>query len=91
MDSNVRLYSEIEGYEIVNVNDGEKYCSLSNHDIIVDDDGNMKSLVLNKSAGAINFFSKNDYYELPFNLVKKIGAKTIIIDAKEDQFIKAHL
>ena len=37
--ANVKYLSEIEKYEIININDGEKYSSLSNNDIIVDENG----------------------------------------------------
>ena len=45
----LKLYSEIERYEIININDGEKYSSLSNNDIIIDENGNMKTLIIKKA------------------------------------------
>ena len=55
--NNIKLYSEIEKYEIINVNDGEKYAALSNNDIIIDDDGNMKLLILNENRSCLLYTS----------------------------------
>ena len=46
MDENIKFYSEMERYEIINVNDGNKYNCLGNNDIIVDSSGNLKILIL---------------------------------------------
>ncbi|MHC1683187.1 MAG: YlmC/YmxH family sporulation protein [Clostridiaceae bacterium] len=81
----IRLYSEIERYEIINVYDGEHYSSLSNNDILIDDDGNLKILLLNETTSRLSFFSKNGYKEIPWDCVRKIGSKTIIIDADENE------
>lgn len=91
MDDKTKLYSEIERYEIINVNDGEKYSSLSNHDIIVDENGNMKTLIINESNSGISLFSKSEFLEIPFEFVKKIGTKTIIVDVDREQLSKTHL
>ena len=40
--SNIKLLSEIGKYELININDGEKYDYLQNNDLIIDDDGNLK-------------------------------------------------
>lgn len=80
MIDNNKLYSEIEKYEIININDGEKYSTLSNNDIIIDDDGNMKSLIIGNNTTGFSFFSKNDFFEVEWQYVKKIGARTLIMD-----------
>ena len=38
-------------------------------------------------SGKLNFFSSKDFLEIPWECVKKIGAKTIILDA-DDEVIK---
>lgn len=88
MNENIKLYSEIEEYEIINVNDGERYSSLSNNDILIDDDGKLKVIIIKNPKAKFNFFSKNEVLEIPWNCVKKIGAKTIIIDADENEIDK---
>jgi YlmC/YmxH family sporulation protein len=90
LSDNIKFYSEVERYEIINVNDGERFNSLGNNDIIIDDDGNLKILLLNSSKSKFSLFGKSEFIEVPWNYVKKIGAKTIIIDAEEKNFKKTH-
>ena len=91
MDENIKLYSEIEKYEIININDGEKYSIVSNNDIIIDENGNMKLLILNEHSSGLSFFNKNEFSEIPWQYVKKIGTRTIIIDADESSIKKGTL
>lgn len=91
MGDNSKLYSEIEKYEIINVNDGEKYNYLANNDVIIDENGYLKLLILNKSQSKFSFFGNNEFIEVPWNCVKKIGLRTIIIDADEQLMKKTRL
>jgi YlmC/YmxH family sporulation protein len=91
MSENIKLFSEMERYEIINVNDGEKYNYLGNNDILVDEDGNIKLLILNKDQNRFSFLSNKEYLEVPWEYVKKIGLKTIIIDADEQVLKKTKL
>lgn len=91
MSNNIKLLSEIEKYEIINISDGEKYSALSNHDIIIDEAGFMKVLILSDNNSAFNFFKKNEFFEIPWEYVKKIGTKTIILDIDDSKINKAHL
>lgn len=83
MGDNIKLYSEMEKYEIINVNDGDKFNCLGNNDIVINDLGNLKLLVLNSNKAKFGLFGKADFIEVPWEYVKKIGSKTIIIDAEE--------
>lgn len=83
MSENIKLYSDMERYEIINVNDGEKYNYLSNNDIVIDENGNMKFLILNDSKTKFSFFGGNEFIEVPWEYIKKIGSRTIIIDVEE--------
>lgn len=87
MSENIKLYSEMEKYEIINVNDGDKFNCLGNNDIVVDEGGNLKLLILNDSKSKFGLFSKSEFIEVPWEYVKKIGSKTIIFDA-EDKMLK---
>ena len=49
MGENYKYYSEMERYEIININDGEKYNYLSNNDIVIDEDGYLKLLIINEA------------------------------------------
>ena len=91
MSENIKLFSEIERYEIINVYDGEKYGYLSNNDVIIDEDGSLKLLILSNNQSKFSFFGNNEYIEVPWQYVKKIGLKTIIIDADEQMLKKTRL
>ncbi|MCI1943928.1 YlmC/YmxH family sporulation protein [Clostridium luticellarii] len=90
MDQNVKYYSEMERYEIINVNDGNRYNYLGNNDIIVNSAGNLEILVLSDNKTKFSIFGKNEFIEVPWEYVKKIGAKTIIIDVEEKNLKKLH-
>ncbi|NLZ48211.1 MAG: YlmC/YmxH family sporulation protein [Clostridiales bacterium] len=91
MGDNMKLYSDIEKYEIINVNDGEKYSYLANNDVIIDENGYLKLIILNKTQSRFSFFSNNEIIEVSWDCVKKIGSRTIIIDADEDLMKKTRL
>ena len=89
--SNIKLLSEIGKYELININDGEKYDYLQNNDLIIDDDGNLKYLVINLGGRPGLFGSSREFLEIPWSAVKKIGSKTIILDAEESEIKRAKL
>lgn len=83
MSDNIRLYSEMEKFEIININDGEKYNYLMNNDIVIDEEGYFKLLIIQLGSSKFFLFNNNEYLEIPWDYVKKIGARTIILDAEE--------
>ncbi|NLK95671.1 MAG: YlmC/YmxH family sporulation protein [Clostridiales bacterium] len=84
-----RLLSEISGYELININDGEKYNYLENNDLVIDSEGNIKYLVINLGKSKLGLFSSTrEFLEIPWECVKKIGSKTIILDADEENIKK---
>ncbi|NFL85900.1 YlmC/YmxH family sporulation protein [Clostridium botulinum] len=85
--NNVKYLSDIEKYELININDGEKYDYLANNDLIIDDDGNFKFLIINTSTSKFSMFGSKEFLEIPWECVKKIGSKTIILDA-DDEIVK---
>lgn len=91
MSNDIRLLSEISKSEIINVNDGEKYNTIGNNDIIIDENGYLKFLIVNLGLGRITFFNRNEFLEIPWSTVKKIGTKTILLDADEDVITKSKL
>lgn len=88
MDNNGEiLYSSLEKYEIININDGEKYNLLKDNDIIIDEEGNFKLLVLAVNNSSSSFFShKDEYIEIPWEKIKKIGTRAIIMDSDDFNF-----
>ncbi|WP_027623477.1 YlmC/YmxH family sporulation protein [Clostridium lundense] len=91
MEDSIKLYSEMERYEIININDGDKYNCLSNNDVIIDEEGNFKLLILADPKVKFSFFAKNEFIEVPWEYIKKIGTKTIIIDVNEKILKKTHI
>lgn len=84
MSDNIKFYSEMEHFEIININDGDKHGLLCDNDIIIDENGNFKSLILNEPKSKFSFFGNDIYSEIPWEFIKKIGSKTIIIDVDEN-------
>lgn len=91
MEDKFRYLSEMEKYEIININDGDKYSVLGNNDIVIDENGELKLLLLNDGKNSKLFFKGNDMLEVSFEYVKKIGSKTIIIDVDGDTLRKTHI
>ncbi|KYH35784.1 PRC-barrel domain protein [Clostridium tepidiprofundi DSM 19306] len=85
MEINNKYYSEMEKFEIININDGDKYDYLGNNDIIVDEQGNLKALILNCNRSKFSLFSKDEFKEIEWDCVKKIGYRTIIIDVEYEE------
>ncbi|MGV8980308.1 YlmC/YmxH family sporulation protein [Clostridium sp.] len=91
MDDNIKLYSEMERYEIININDGDKYSNLGNNDVVIDENGLLKFLIINGGGSKFSFFKSNDIIEVPWDYVKKIGSRTIIIDVDNELLKKSHI
>lgn len=90
MEEKFKKYSEIEKYEIININNGEKYGFLMNNDILIDENGSLKFLIVNKSNQHFSFLKSSDFLELPWDCVNKIGSKTIILDVEEEDIKKSY-
>lgn len=71
MSENIKYYSEIEKYEIININDGDKFSSLGSNDIIIDENGNFKLLILSSNRSRFSFLGKSEFLEIPWEYVKK--------------------
>ncbi|WP_027634232.1 YlmC/YmxH family sporulation protein [Clostridium hydrogeniformans] len=91
MSDKLKYFSELERYEIININDGEKYNYLSNNDVVIDDDGNFKLLIINNNQSKFSFFNNNEFLEISWEYVKKIGAKTIILDVEDNLIRKSKI
>lgn len=77
---NEKYFSEIEGYEIINIDSGERHNIVERNDIVIDEMGNLIYLIINDTKNKFNFFKGEEFYEVPWMYVKKIGARTLIID-----------
>lgn len=87
MEDNIRLFSSMDHFEIININDGDKHGYLCNNDIVIDETGKFKCLILNEPKNKFSFFNNTTFSEVPWEYIKKIGSKTIIIDI-DDKLMK---
>jgi YlmC/YmxH family sporulation protein len=91
MEEKYRYLSEMERYEIININDGDKYSVLGNNDIVINEDGELKLLLIGDGKSGKMFFRNNEMLEVSWDYVKKIGSKTIIIDVDGETLRKSHI
>ncbi len=91
MEEKYRFLSEMEQYEIININDGDKYSVLGNNDIVINENGELKLLLLGDGKSSKMFFRNNEMLEVSWDYVKKIGSKTIIIDVDGETLRKSHI
>lgn len=91
MEDKYRYLSEMEKYEIININDGDKYSVLGNNDMVIDENGELKLLLINDNKSNKLFFKGNNMLEVSWEYVKKIGSRTIIIDVDGDTLRKTNI
>ncbi len=70
--------SDLQDKDIVNVQDGSKIGNII--DVIIDHDGNMQSLIVQKSKFFSNLFSSKDELEIKWEHIKKIGEDVILVN-----------
>ena len=69
--------SDLQNKDIVNMKDGKKIGNII--DVIIDNNGNMESLIVQKSK-FINMFSSSNEFEVKWNQIKKIGEDVVLVD-----------
>ena len=69
--------SELQNKDIVNINNGSKIGKII--DVLINTDGNMESLVVQKNK-IINVFTNNGEFEIKWNRIKKIGDDVILVN-----------
>lgn len=69
--------TELEKKDVININDGSKIGNIT--DIFFDDNGNITSLVVDKSNFSFSFFTAKDEVLIDFNKIEKIGEDVIIV------------
>lgn len=88
-ESDLKLLSNLERFEIFNLEDAEKYDNNQNIDFIIDDDGYLKYLIVNVTSGKFGFFSNREFVEIPWSCVTKVGANVIVISADKGEIKRA--
>lgn len=90
VDSSEKLISDLEKFEIFNLECAEKYDSAQNIDFIVDEEGYLKFLVAGVSSNKLSLFGgSREFVEIPWECVTKIGANVIVISAEEGKIKRA--
>ncbi len=69
--------SELQDKDVVNVVDGKKIGNII--DIIINKDGNMKSLIIEKSKFIVSMFTMKDEIEIEWSQIEKIGEDVILV------------
>lgn len=69
--------SDLQSKDIVNVEDGKVVGSII--DVLIDQDGVMQSLIVQKSKFFANLFSSGSEVEIKWKQIKKIGEDVILV------------
>ncbi len=69
--------SDLQDKDIVNVEDGKKIGKII--DVVIDEQGNMKSLIVQRTK-MLNIFSNASEIEVKWNQIKKIGTDVILVN-----------
>lgn len=69
--------SELQNKDIVNTADGRKIGNII--DIIISQDGNLISLVVEKTKLLLSMFSNHDEIEIKWDQIEKIGEDVILV------------
>ncbi len=69
--------SDLQNKDVVNMEDGKKIGNII--DVIIDKDGNMEALIVQKSKFITNLFSNKDELEVKWKQIQKIGEDVILV------------
>lgn len=70
--------SDLQNKDIVNLADGKKIGNII--DVVIDKDGNMKALIVQKTKLITNIFSNKDEIEVKWQQIQKIGEDVILVN-----------
>lgn len=69
--------SDLQNKDVVNMEDGKKIGNII--DVIIDKEGNMESLIVQKSKFITTLFSNKDEMEVKWKQIQKIGEDVILV------------
>lgn len=69
--------SDLQDKDIVNVEDGKKIGKII--DVVIDEQGNMKALIVQRTK-MLNMFFNASEIEVKWNQIKKIGTDVILVN-----------
>jgi len=70
--------SDLQGKDIVNVNDGTKIGSII--DVVIDNNGSIVSMIVQGNKFFSNLFSSKNDVEIKWEQIKKIGEDVILVN-----------
>ena len=88
-DNSLKMLSELERFEIFNLESAEKYDNAQNIDFIIDENGYIKYMIVGVNGSKFSFLSSREYVEIPWDCVTKVGANVIVISADETKIRRA--
>lgn len=88
-DNGLKMLSELERFEIFNLESAEKYDNAQNIDFIIDENGYIKYMIVGVNGSKFSFLSSREYVEIPWDCVTKVGANVIVISADETKIKRA--
>lgn len=79
--------SEMEGKEIININDGEKLGTVGDSDLsFAAETGEIAAIILPERSGLFSrFFPERREIIVPWSAVRKIGPEVIIVELVEEK------
>lgn len=69
--------SDLQNKDIVNMKDGKKVGNII--DVVIDNSGNMESLIVQRTK-FMNVFSSSGEFEVKWHQIKKIGEDVILVE-----------
>jgi YlmC/YmxH family sporulation protein len=69
--------SELQNKDIINVNDGKKIGNII--DVLIDSEGKMTGLIVEKSKFFISIFTNKNEFEVRWEQIDKIGDDVILV------------
>lgn len=75
------MLSELDGKEIINLNDGQRLGIIADSDIIIDErSGEILTLLVPQRKFQLRMFGEGSSIEIPWDAIKKIGNDMIIVE-----------
>lgn len=69
--------SDLQHKDVINIKDGKKIGNII--DVSITDNGNMNSLIVEKSKFLVSMFSSSGELEIKWNQIEKIGEDVILV------------
>lgn len=70
--------SDLQSKDIINIKDGKKVGNIM--DVILDSNGNLEALVVQKGKFLSSFLPGKDEFRVKWSQIKKIGEDVILVD-----------